>query len=155
FARALGIEHAVAVNSATSGLHLVLRASRIGAGDEVIVPPYTFAATAHAVLHAGGVPEFCDIDSNTLCIAPEKVEGHINARTRAIITVHIGGKPADMDALSEIARRHGLMLIEDAAQAHGATYKGRPIGALGDAGVFSFGTKLMSSFAGGIIVTRS
>jgi perosamine synthetase len=130
-----------------------LQALGVGEGDEVLVPPYTFAATAHAVLHAGATPVFTDIERDTLCLDPVAMEDRVTARTRALIAVHIGGKPARMAQLRDAARRHGLVVIEDAAQAHGATYDGRPVGTLGDAGVFSFSPKLMTSFRGGIVVT--
>lgn len=148
----LGVRHAVATASATGGLHLLLAAHGVGAGDEVIVPAHTFAASAHAVLHAGATPVFVDIEYETLCLAPAAVEAAIGPATKAIMVVHIGGKPARMDPLLALARRHGLLVIEDAAQAHGATYRGRYAGTLGDGGVFSFSPKLMTALRGGVIV---
>lgn len=154
FAEKLGVEHVIAVNSATSGLFLALLACGIGSGDEVLIPPYTFAATAHAILHAGAVPVFTDINLETLCISPSAIRQRITKKTKAIVVVHIGGKPAEMDEIIDIGKENGLRIIEDCAQAHGATYKGKHVGTFGDGGVFSFGTKLMTSFRGGVITTH-
>jgi dTDP-4-amino-4,6-dideoxygalactose transaminase len=153
FARKFGVGHAVSTCSATAGLHIAMQAYGIGPGDEVLVSPYTFAASGHAIVHTGATPVFTDIDEETLCISPEAIERRITRRTRAIMVVDIGGKPARMREILDIADAHGLRVIEDAAQAHGATYDGRYVGTLGDAGVFSFSPKLMTSFRGGIIVT--
>ena len=141
--------------SGTSALELALRAVGVGPGQEVIVPPYTFVATASSVVAAGAVPVFVDIDAETFNIDPAKIEDAITDQTSAIIAVHIGGSPADMDTIMEIARKHDLKVIEDCAQAHGAIYKGRKIGAIGDAGAFSFqSSKNVTSGEGGMILTN-
>lgn len=142
----------VAVNSGTSGLHLGLLSSGIGAGDEVIVPSFTFAATANSVALAGATPVFADIALDDFTLDPAAVEEAITERTRAIMPVHLYGHPAKMGALREIADRHGLMLFEDAAQAHGASLNGTPVGAFGTFGMFSlYPTKNMTSGEGGIV----
>ena len=142
----------VAVNSGTSALHLALLAIGIGPGDEVIVPSFTFAATANAVRLAGAEPVFADIEIDTFCLDPSAAEAVVTARTAAIMPVHLYGHPADAGAFSAIAARHGLALIEDAAQAHAASVDGTPVGALGDAAAFSFyPTKNMTTGEGGMI----
>jgi len=142
----------VAVNSGTSGLHLGVLAAGIGPGDEVIVPSFTFAATGNSVALTGATPVFADIEPTRFCLDPAAVEAAITPRTRAIMPVHLFGHPADMDALGAIARRHGLMVFEDAAQAHGATLLGRPVGTFGDFAMFSlYPTKNMTSGEGGIV----
>lgn len=147
--------HAVAVVNGTVALRLALVAAGIGAGDEVIVPPYTFLATASAVVEANATPVFVDIDLETFNIDPKAIEMAITPRTRAIIPVHLGGLPCDMAAIMEIARRHHLTVIEDACHAHGASYRGRRVGALGDMGVFSFqSSKNLCSGEGGILLTN-
>src|SRR5579871_1174348 len=128
----------VACTNGTPALEIALRALGIGCGDEVIVPPYTFVATAGAVLTVSATPVFVDIEGDTLNIDPAQIEAAITPRTRAIIPAYIAGRPADMDAILEIARRHNLRVIEDAAQAHGAEWRGKHVGALGDLGTFSF-----------------
>jgi Predicted pyridoxal phosphate-dependent enzyme apparently involved in regulation of cell wall biogenesis len=138
FAAYSGASHAVAVNSGTSALHLALLAAGIGPGDEVITVAHTFVATVAAILYAGAVPILVDIDPETYAIDVERIEAAITPRTRAIVPVHLYGQPADMDAILEIARRRGLTVIEDAAQAHGARYKDRPVGGIGDLTCFSF-----------------
>jgi len=138
FARYQHARHAIACTNGTIALYLALRAVGVQPGEEVIVPPYTFIASASSVLDVGAVAVFADIDPTTLTLDPQAVEAAITPRTRAIIAVHIAGRPCDMDSLTEIARKHGLALIEDAAQAHGASWKGRRVGAIGDAGGFSF-----------------
>jgi len=144
----------VAVSSGTAALHLALLAHGIGAGDEVIVPSFTFAATANAVRLTGAEPVFADIDPVTFCLDPEAVAAAVGPRTAAILPVHLYGQPADMAALDEVARRHGLLLVEDAAQAHAATDAGRPAGALGAVAAFSFyATKNMTTGEGGMVVT--
>lgn len=145
----------VAVNSGTSALHLALLAAGIGRGDEVIVPSFTFAATANAVVMAGATPVFCDIRSDTYCMDPESVAQHVGPRTAAVIPVHLYGCPADMKKLIKISERHGLFVLEDAAQAHIATIDGVPVGSFGNAAAFSFyPTKNMTSGEGGMIVTH-
>lgn len=138
FADFVGTSHAVGVGSGTAALHLALLAAGIGAGDEVIVPPNTFFATAEAVLAAGATPVFADVDPATALIDPAAVADAVTPRTAAIIPVHLYGQPAPMDAMRSIATRYGLFLLEDAAQAVTATWDGRQAGSLGDAGAFSF-----------------
>lgn len=146
----------VAVNSGTSALHMALIALGITRGDEVIVPSFTFAATANAVALAGATPVFADIDPVTFCLDPAAAKAAITPRTRAIMPVHLYGHPAAMDRFHPLATQHDLLLVEDAAQAHGATLHGRPVGALGDAGCFSFyPTKNMTSGEGGMVTTAS
>jgi dTDP-4-amino-4,6-dideoxygalactose transaminase len=146
--------HCVAVNAGTSALLLSLVAAGIGAGDEVIVPSFTFAATANSVALTGATPVFADILGDTFNLSPESVEAAITPRTKAIMPVHLYGQAADMRRLGEIAERHGLVIVEDAAQAHGSTWEGRPVGAFGLAAAFSFyPTKNMHSLEGGMVVT--
>jgi dTDP-4-amino-4,6-dideoxygalactose transaminase len=138
FAAWVGAPHAIGVSSGTDALHLVLRALGVGAGDEVIIPTMTFVATGEAVVMAGATPVFIDIDPRTCNLDPALLAAKITPRTRAIMPVHLYGQPADMDPILEVANAHGLPVVEDAAQAVGARYKGRPVGTLGDAGCFSF-----------------
>jgi dTDP-4-amino-4,6-dideoxygalactose transaminase len=146
--------HCVAVNSGTSALVIGLLGLGIGPGDEVIVPSFTFAATANAVRLTGATPVFVDIEADTFCLSPAATEAAIGPKTAAIMPVHLYGHPADMTALTAIAERHGLAIIEDAAQAHGATLNGTPVGAFGKVGCFSFyPTKNMHSLEGGMITT--
>jgi dTDP-4-amino-4,6-dideoxygalactose transaminase len=156
FSAYIGVKHAVAVNSGTSALHLALLASGIGAGDEVITVPFTFVATVAAVCYSGARPVLVDIDPRSFTIAVDQIERAITPRTRAIMPVHLYGQPADMDPVLEIAARHGLRVIEDAAQAHGAEYKGRRAGSIGDLACFSFypGKNLGACGEGGIVVTN-
>lgn len=132
------VERAVGVGNGTDALHLALRALGIGPGDEVITTPFTFIATAEAVSLLGATPVFVDIDPQTFNIDPAKIEPAITPRTKALLPVHLFGQPCDMNPVLDIARRHGLFVVEDCAQAMGATYKGKPVGGLGDAGCFSF-----------------
>ena len=133
-----GVRHGVGVASGTDALHLSLRALGVGPGDEVITSAFSFVASASAVLHAGARPVFVDIDLETFALDPAQVEGAITPRTKAIIVVHLYGHPADMDPLMAIARRRGLAVVEDAAQAIGAAYAGRPVGSFGDLACLSF-----------------
>jgi dTDP-4-amino-4,6-dideoxygalactose transaminase len=150
----IGVPHAVAVSSGTAGLHLALLALNIGPGDEVIVPSFTFIAVANAVRYVGANPVFPDIDPITLNLSPASVEGALTPRTRALIAVHTFGRPADMDALSALARRHNLIVIEDACEAIGAQINGRSVGSLGDAAVFAFyPNKQITTGEGGMVVT--
>jgi dTDP-4-amino-4,6-dideoxygalactose transaminase len=155
FAAYCGVDLAVAVNSGTSALHVALLAAGVGPEHEVITVPFTFVGTAAAVRYAGGHPVFVDIDPETFTLDPERLESAITARTRAIVPVHLYGQPAAMDPILEIARRRGLAVIEDAAQAHGAEDRGRRVGGLGDLGCFSFypGKNLGAYGEGGILVT--
>ena len=155
FAEYVGAEHAVAVSSGTAALDLLLKAYGIGRGDEVITTPFSFIATANAVLYQGARPVFGDIDPETYTLSPDSVVELVSPRTRAIIVVHLYGHPADMRAFREIAEDHKLVLIEDAAQAHGALCCGRRAGSLGDAAAFSFyATKNMTTGEGGVITTN-
>jgi dTDP-4-amino-4,6-dideoxygalactose transaminase len=155
FAQYCGAREAVALNSGTSALHVALLAAGIGPGDEVITVPFTFVATAAAIDYAGARPVFVDIDPATYCIDPARIEDAITPRTKAIMPVHLYGHPADMDPILEIAQRRGLVVIEDAAQAHGARYKGRPCGSMGAIAGFSFypGKNLGAYGEGGAAVT--
>jgi perosamine synthetase len=142
----------VAVNSGTSGLHLGLLAAGVKPGDEVIVPSFTFAATANSVALTGATPIFADIDPATFCLDPASVEASITSRTVAVMPVHLYGHPADMNGLRQVADRHGLRIFEDAAQAHGASLDGTPVGAFGDFAMFSlYPTKNMTSGEGGMV----
>lgn len=150
----VGSQHAVAVNSCTAGLHLALAACDIGEGDEVITTPLTFAATVNVILHQRARPVLADVCPDDYNLDPEQVERRITPRTRAILPVHFGGQPCRMNELLDIARRHGLRVIEDAAHALGARYRGRPVGSLGDATVFSFyPTKSITTGQGGMLTT--
>ena len=156
FAELHQIPHAVSCVNGTVALEVALRGVGVGPGDEVIVSPFTFVASATAILLCQGAPVFADIDPQTLNLSPAAAEAAITPRTRAIVVVHFGGHPADMDAFQQLARRHKLALIEDAAHAHGASWRGIPVGGWGDAGTFSFQAfKLMTAGEGGMIVTRS
>ena len=155
-AKYLNTKYALAVSSGTTALHLALRAIGVGPGDEVIVPAFTFLATASAVLHSNAVPIFADISLETLGLDAGSVEPKISDRTKAIIVVHMAGMPAEMDELTKIAKEHNLYLIEDTAQALGAVYRGVKAGAIGDLGTFSFyPTKTITSSEGGAVSTNS
>jgi len=148
-------KHGICVNSGTTALRLALTAAGVEAGTEVIVPAYTFIATASAVLDMGGVPIFVDIDPGTYNIDPVKAEEAITSRTAALMPVHFAGRPADMDAIMALATKHQLKVVEDAAQAWGAEWRGRRVGAIGDAGCFSFqSSKNVNAGEGGIILTN-
>ena len=154
FAAFCGVQYAIPVTNCTSALIVSLQAAGAGPGDEVIVPAYTFVATAFAALIAGASVRFVDIDPSTFCVDPEEVRNAINERTKAIIPVHLGGTPADMRKLVEIASQHGISIIEDCAQAHGATLDNAPVGSFGTAGCFSFHqTKNIACGEGGMITT--
>ncbi len=153
FADYCGVRHAIATSSGTTALHVAMLAHGIGPGDEVITTPFSFVATANSVLYTGARPVFVDIDAATFNIAPECIEAAVTPHTRAILPVHLFGLPADMDAILAVAERHGLAVIEDAAQAHGAECRGRRVGSFGT-GCFSFyPTKNMTSAEGGMITT--
>ena len=138
FASYCTVEHAVGVNSGTSALHLALLAAGVGKGDEVITTPFTFVATVSAIDYSNAKPVFVDIDPESLTIDPAKIEAAITPRTKAILPVHLHGRTADMDPILEIGKKHGIPVIEDAAQAHGAEYKGKRAGSMGTLGCFSF-----------------
>lgn len=156
FAQLQHAKYAVPVVNGTMAITAAFHALGIRAGDEVIMPPYTFIATATAALIGGIIPVFADVEEDTLLLDPDKVEQRITSRTKAIVAVHIGGAPADMTRLKEIADRKGLMLIEDAAQAAGAQWEGRGVGAIGHAGTFSFqSSKNLNAGEGGMLLTNS
>ena len=157
FAAFCDVKHCVAVNSGTSALHLALLAAGVQAGDEVITSPSTFISTAEAISYIGARPVFVDIDPATPNLDPKLVEAAVTQRTKAILPVHVYGCPADMDAILAIARPRGLAVIEDACQAHGARYRGRPVGGLGDVGAFSFyPSKNLGAYGeGGALVTNN
>jgi len=149
-----GVKHAVAVASGTDALHLALLAAGIRRGDEVITTPFTFIATAEAISYVGAVPVFVDIEQDSFNIDVSKIEAVITNRTKAIIPVHLYGQPVDMDALMQIAKKHGLKIVEDCAQSFGATYKGKKTGAIGDLGCFSFfPSKNLGGYGDGGMVT--
>jgi len=156
FAASLGSRFCLATNSGTAALHIALAAAGVGPGDEVIVPALSFIATAQAVLHQGATPVFADVDPVSYNIDPAEVVSRMTPRTRAIVPVHLHGLPADMDAINGLAQRAGVTVIEDAAQAHGATYKGRAVGTLGAMAAFSLNsTKNLPAGEGGLFVTDS
>jgi perosamine synthetase len=154
FERFLGIRHAVALPSCTSGLHLSLLALGVGPGDEVIVPDITWIATSAPIAYVGATPVFADIDRNSWCLSAEGFEACITPRTKAVIPVDLYGNMPEMDRIAAIARRHGIAIIEDAAEAIGSRYKDRLAGTFGDVGVFSFhGSKTLVTGEGGMLVT--
>src|SRR5690606_18149498 len=157
FAEWCGTSHAVSTSNGTSALHTALGALNIGPGDEVIVPSYSFIASSFCVLQAGAIPVFADVNRDDHILSPEDVRRKITSRTRAIIVVHLYGIVADMDPLLELARDHGLYVIEDCAQAHGGVYKGKRTGTLGDIGCFSFcqSKHFTTGGEGGMIVTNN
>ncbi|MCL6631851.1 MAG: DegT/DnrJ/EryC1/StrS family aminotransferase [Alicyclobacillus herbarius] len=152
----LGVRHAVSVNSGTDALVIALRAAGIGPGDEVITTPFTFFATVEAIHHVGASPVFVDINPDTFNICPEAVESAVTARTKALLVVHLFGRSCAMDGLQRVAESYGLRLVEDCAQAFGATYRGRKVGTMGDAGCFSFfpSKNLGAIGDGGLIATN-
>jgi len=157
FANYCGTAECIALNSGTSALHLALLAAGVGPGDEVITVPFTFVASVAAVTYTGARPVLVDIDPRSFTMDPSAVEAAITPRTKAILPVHLYGQPADMDPIMVVARRHGLVVIEDAAQAHGAKYKGRPVGSIGDMACFSFypGKNLGAYGEGGAVTTNN
>lgn len=156
FARFAGTQYAVAVANGTLALELALRGLGVGVGDEVIVTPRTFMASASCIVAVGATPVFADVDAESQNITARTISPHISARTRAIICVHLAGWPCDMDAIAELAQEHDLWLVEDCAQAHGAIYKGRPVGSLGHVAAWSFcQDKVMTTGGEGGMVTTS
>ena len=154
FAEAVGAKHAIAVNSCTAAMHLALEAAGLGRGDEVITTPYTFAASAEVIRYFDARPVLVDVDPETLNIHPDLIEGAVTPHTRAILPVHVGGLPAELDAIHDVARRHGLVVIEDAAHAFPSSYLGTPIGSASDITCFSFyATKTITTGEGGMITT--
>jgi len=154
YAKFHGAKHGIAVTNGTAALEVTMSALRIGPGDEVILPDFTFVATASAVLYAGALPVMVDVSQETYCIDVRLAAAAITARTKAIIAVHMGGHPADLDALVALTKQKGIALVEDSAHAHATEWKGRRIGTHGAAGTFSFqSSKLMTAGEGGIIIT--
>ena len=154
FADWVGAEYGIAVNSGTAALHTALLSCDIGEGDEVITTPFTFIATGNSILYNKAEPVFVDIDLKTYCLNPELIEDKITENTKAILPVHLYGQSANMDKINDIAEKYGLIIIEDAAQAHGATCKGNKVGSMGDMSCFSFyPTKNMTTSEGGMITT--
>jgi perosamine synthetase len=151
----VGVPYSIAVNSGTAALHAAVAAAGVGPGDEVIVPALSFLASASSVLHHQGIPVFVDVDPETFTIDPELLDEALSARTKAIVAVHLHGLPADMDRINAFAAQHGLKVIEDAAQAHGAIYHGKVVGSLGDLGAFSImaGKNLATAGEGGLLTT--
>jgi len=155
FAKYVGTQFAIAFNSATSALHAAVVAVGVKPGEEVIVPPYTFTSTATSVLMHNAIPVFADVELDIFCIDPKEIQKKISSLTRAIIPVHLFGHPAEMDEIVTIAKKNNLRIIEDCAQAAGATYKGKNVGSIGDCGIFSFQeTKAVSTGEGGMLVTN-
>jgi perosamine synthetase len=156
FAEYIGVKHAIAVNSGTAALHIAIASLDIGPGDEVIVPPFTFIATASSIIHNNAIPIFADIENKTYTLDPESVKKNITNKTKAIIPVHLAGVTANMDPLLEIAQENDLFIIEDACQSHGAKYKGKRVGSMGELGTFSFyPSKNMTTGEGGMVTTNS
>lgn len=148
-------KHGIATSSGTTALHTALVAAGVEKGDEVITTPFTFAATSNSILYSNATPIYSDINPKTFNLDPEKIEEKITDKTKAILPVHLYGQPADLDPILEIAEKHELKVIEDAAQAHGSTYKGKKIGSIGDLGCFSFyPTKNMTTGEGGMVTTN-
>jgi len=155
FSEVFGGLHCIALNSGTSSLHLGLLASGVGKGDEVIVPSFTFAATANAIALTGATPVFADIDPDTFCISVKSIELCISKRTVGVMPVHLFGHPADMTGICELARKRGILVFEDAAQAHLSRFDGKLVGTFGDFAAFSFyPTKNMTTGEGGMVVTK-
>lgn len=155
FGSVVGMRHAIAVSSATAGLHLALDAIGVGEGDEVIVPDITFTSSAAVVCHSGARPVLVDVLPDTLCVDPAAVERAITSRTRAIIAVHVAGHPAEMDEIMRVARQHGLAVVEDVAHTFPSFYHSQRPGSIGDIGVFSFyATKTITTGEGGMVVTN-
>jgi dTDP-4-amino-4,6-dideoxygalactose transaminase len=154
FAELCGVEHAVATSSGTTALHIAMLAHQIGPSDEVLTSPFSFIASANCVLYVGARPIFVDIEPDFFTIDPAKIEERITKNTKAIIPVHLYGQSCDMDAIVTIAQKHDLAIIEDACQAHGATYKGRSVGSFGTACYSLYATKNITTIEGGMIVTN-
>ncbi|MEM2250399.1 MAG: DegT/DnrJ/EryC1/StrS aminotransferase family protein, partial [Candidatus Bathyarchaeia archaeon] len=155
FARFVEAKHAIAVNSGTAALHMALAAAGVKQGDEVVLPSFTFVATAETVVLAGARPVFVDINPETYNVSPEAVEKALTKKTKAVIAVDLYGSPADLKPIREIADKHGLKVIEDAAQAHGAVYKGKPVGSFADVACWSFyASKNMTTGEGGMVTTN-
>ena len=155
FSAYCGTRHGIACSSGTAALHLALAALEIGPGDEVMIPDFTLIAAANMVLLRGAVPVLVDVDPDTWGMDPRRIAAGMTPRTRAIMVVHMYGHPCDMDPILDLAKQHGCCVIEDASEAHGAEYKGRKVGGLGDVGCFSFyGNKIVTTGEGGMVVTN-
>jgi len=155
FSAYCGAPYGVACTSCTAGIHMAFLALGIGAGDEVIIPDFTLIVSANTVILSGAKPVLVDVDPRTWCIDPDLIEAKITSRTKAIMPVHMYGHPCDMEAIGNIARRHGLFVVEDCAQAHGAEVNGRKCGSFGDAACFSFyGNKILTTGEGGMVLCR-
>ncbi len=156
FREYIGAKHAIALSSCTAGLHLALEATGVGPDDEVITSPLTFSSTANVVVHTGAKPVFVDVDRRTMNMDPERLHQAVSARTRAIIPVHLAGRPCDMQPIIDVARRHGCVVIEDAAHAIEASYRGQKVGTIGDLAAFSFYvTKNLVTGEGGMVTTNN
>lgn len=156
FSRLAGTAHAVATNNGTTALHLALAALGVGPGDEVIVPTVTYVATANAVVYCGATPVLVDVQPGTMNIEPERLREAITERTKGVISVHLYGIPADVSTIGEICAEHDLFHVEDAAESHGATVGGKPVGSFGDAAIFSFfGNKIVTTGEGGVVTSNS
>ncbi len=156
FRHYVGVDHAMALNSCTAGLHLSMLVAGLGPGDEVITTPMTFCATVNTIIHAGATPVLVDCDRETMLIDPQRIEDAITPRTRAIVPIHFGGRPCNMDAIGDIARRHSLIVIEDAAHAIETVYRGQKIGTISDLTCFSFyATKNVVTGEGGMVTTNN
>lgn len=156
FASYLGVKHAISVSTGTAALHIALLSAGIKAGDEVIVPAFTMAASWMAIMYLGAIPVFVDVDPVIYTLNPDLIESVITKKTKAIMPVHIYGHPADMDPIIKIAKKHNLIVIEDAAEAHGATYKGKITGSIGDINAFSFyANKIITTGEGGMVTTNN
>ncbi len=154
YARYIGVSHAIYVTSGTAALHLALLSLDVGPGDEVIIPDFTMIASAFAVMYTGATPVFVDVEADTYNIDARLIEARITPRTKAIMPVHIYGLPCDMDPIMQIARKHGIAVVEDAAEVHGATYKGKRCGSIGTINAFSFyGNKIITTGEGGMVCT--
>ena len=154
FARKIGVGHGIATSNGTVSLHLALAALGIGEGDEVIVPDFTFAASANTVMHVGARPVLADVDADSWCISPETIEGLITPRTRAVMPVHVFGRPAPMTEIRDLCHARGIYVIEDCAEAHGARYDGKMVGSFSDVASFSFfANKILTTGEGGICIT--
>ena len=156
FSKYCGVRYGVATSNGTAALHLALLALGIGAGDEVIVPDMTFAATINAVLYTGAVPVIVDIEEDSWCISPDEIEKAVTERTKAVIPVHIYGQPCNMEKICNIAEKYGLYIVEDCAEAHGAEWNGKKVGSFGDISCFSFyGNKVVTTGEGGMCITNN
>lgn len=156
FAKYLGVKHAISVNTGTAALHIALLTAGIGAGDEVIVPAFTMASSWMAVMYCGAKPIFVDVEPDIFTLDPTLIEAAITPKTKAIMSVHIYGHPADLDPIMAIAQKHHLLVIEDAAEAHGAKYKDKLVGGIADMGAFSFyANKIITTGEGGMVITNN